>query len=69
MAKQAHPDKAVKAGLTKEVAEKKFHDIAEAYEVRPVYQHMHKWRLMLPATHGAWKHSLSSIVVTARVVV
>lgn len=33
MAKQLHPDKAVKVGLTKEAAEKKFHDIAEAYEV------------------------------------
>lgn len=33
LAKQLHPDKAVKVGLTKEAAEKKFHDIAEAYEV------------------------------------
>lgn len=32
-AKKFHPDKADAAGWTKEEAEKKFHDIAEAYEV------------------------------------
>mmetsp|Transcript_9180 Transcript_9180/g.27574 ORF Transcript_9180/g.27574 Transcript_9180/m.27574 type:complete len:464 (-) Transcript_9180:80-1471(-) len=32
-AKQLHPDKAVKQGVSKEEAEKKFHDLAEAYEV------------------------------------
>ena len=33
LAKRLHPDKAVKQGVTKREAEKRFHDLAEAYEV------------------------------------
>lgn len=33
LAKKLHPDKAVKQGVTKREAEKRFHDLAEAYEV------------------------------------
>lgn len=32
-AKRLHPDKAHAEGVSKEVAEKAFHDLAEAYEV------------------------------------
>ncbi len=33
LAKRLHPDKAAAEGIAKEDAEKKFHDLAEAYEV------------------------------------
>lgn len=33
-AKRLHPDKSMAEGVSKEAAEKAFHDLAEAYEVR-----------------------------------
>lgn len=36
-AKSLHPDKAAQQGISKETAERQFHDLAEAYEVHPCF--------------------------------
>lgn len=37
-AKSLHPDKAAQQGISKETAERQFHDLAEAYEVHPWFR-------------------------------